>query len=244
MVTRSLCLLLLLALSASAQTPRIPPPESVNRNGLVGRWLWDGGVAPPVLRDWRGILSGGFVSSPSWGNYSSRVSLFVSPYKFARIPHSASQQLSVFTLSCWGRANSKDTSFKGLICKYTWTGNQLSYELALNAATSPTPILSVSSSGANSFYAVSPVSFPLSTWTHLAASYQNPTAKLYVNGQLVISTNISVSVFTNSTAALVLGARNDGQQVSDFFDGQITDCRIYNRALSADEIKRIYRGVQ
>ena len=71
MVTRILIILLALAVSASAQ--RICPPNQVNRNGLVGRWLvpgkQTGNVAFPTLclDDSGNGNHGSTVSSPNYG---------------------------------------------------------------------------------------------------------------------------------------------------------------------------------
>jgi hypothetical protein len=73
---------------------------------------------------------------------------------------------------------------------------------------------------------------PVGTWTHLAATYDKSTLKLYVNGTLVSSTAFTGTLF-NSTGALRIG----GNTVwGEYFGGLIDDVRVYERALSAAEI--------
>ena len=67
---------------------------------------------------------------------------------------------------------------------------------------------------------------------------KSDNAKLYINGQLENSVNISGISFANNVASLA----QIGKPGIDtrYWDGQIDDVRIYNRALSADEIGEMY----
>ena len=70
-------------------------------------------------------------------------------------------------------------------------------------------------------------------WTHLAATYDGSTQRLYVDGNEVAKQPLSGSIQT-SDQPLYLG----GNPILDeFFRGRIDEVRIYNRALSADEIR-------
>ena len=74
---------------------------------------------------------------------------------------------------------------------------------------------------------------PLNTWTHLAATYDGTTLRLYANGVLAGSKAISGSLL-NTPNPLTIG----GNAVwSEFFQGQIDEVRLYNRALTATEIQ-------
>jgi hypothetical protein len=73
---------------------------------------------------------------------------------------------------------------------------------------------------------------PLNAWSHLAATYDGATLRLYVNGALVTSRAVGTAIVT-STAALRIG----GNSVwGEYFQGRIDEVRLYNRALSASEI--------
>jgi hypothetical protein len=77
------------------------------------------------------------------------------------------------------------------------------------------------------------VQIPLNTWTHLAATYDNATLRLYVNGTLVGSRAVAGGLLT-STGVLRIG----GNSIWDeFFQGAIDEVRIYNRALTPAEIQ-------
>jgi hypothetical protein len=74
---------------------------------------------------------------------------------------------------------------------------------------------------------------PLNTWTHLAATYDGATLRLYVNGVQVGSRGVTGNVLV-STGALRIG----GNAVwGEYFSGLIDEVRIYNRALTQTEIQ-------
>jgi RHS repeat-associated protein len=74
---------------------------------------------------------------------------------------------------------------------------------------------------------------PLHQWTHIAATYDNSTLKYYINGALAASADIQGPILTGD-APLRIGG--DAPYGGESFDGVIDDVRVYNRALSVDEI--------
>ena len=78
--------------------------------------------------------------------------------------------------------------------------------------------------------------FSLNTWTHIVATYDGTNRRIYFNGVEVISDTPSGSIGT-SAGSLFIGNYGSG---GFSFNGTIDEVRIYNRALSADEIKQRY----
>jgi N,N-dimethylformamidase beta subunit-like, C-terminal/Concanavalin A-like lectin/glucanases superfamily/Bacterial Ig-like domain/Bacterial Ig domain/Calx-beta domain len=74
---------------------------------------------------------------------------------------------------------------------------------------------------------------PVNTWTHLAATYDGSTLRLYVNGTQAGSVNRSGSIDVTSGALRIGGNAIWGE----FFAGLIDEVRVYGRALSATEIQ-------
>jgi hypothetical protein len=74
---------------------------------------------------------------------------------------------------------------------------------------------------------------PVGVWNHIAVSFYNKTAKTYLNGVLIQT----VPVTSSSLTLTRIGGRTQ-----EFFNGTIDDVRIYNRALSAEEIWQLYAG--
>ncbi len=74
---------------------------------------------------------------------------------------------------------------------------------------------------------------PLNAWTHLAATYDGATVRVYVNGIAVGTAPVSGSI-----VASTLPFRIGGNAVwGEFFHGLIDEVRVYNRALGAAEIR-------
>jgi hypothetical protein len=74
----------------------------------------------------------------------------------------------------------------------------------------------------------------LNTWTHLAATYDGSTLRMYVNGTQTGSRAISGSL-ANGTGPLKIGGN---ALWGEWFSGLIDDVRVYNRSLTAGEIQQ------
>ncbi len=75
---------------------------------------------------------------------------------------------------------------------------------------------------------------PLNAWTHLAATYDGTTQRLYVNGVQVASKAVTGGIKV-STGALRFGG--NGTWSDEWFAGLLDELRVYNRALTATEIQ-------
>jgi hypothetical protein len=78
------------------------------------------------------------------------------------------------------------------------------------------------------------------SWYHIVGTFSHATTpnqiNIYINGILSLAE-------TETVAAGVLDGQvyiGTSESISDFFSGTIDDVRVYNRALSADEVKRLY----
>lgn len=71
-------------------------------------------------------------------------------------------------------------------------------------------------------------------WTHIAGVFDGQTIKIYINGILTQGPNIS-GEFKGFEQDLILGNNN-----SDYWSGSIDELRIYNRALSEEEVTMLY----
>ena len=79
-------------------------------------------------------------------------------------------------------------------------------------------------------------SFTSDEWHHIAATYDGTTEKLYFNGS-VVGTNTFSSTLS-VTADTIIG-RDSGSGTSNFWDGNLANVAIWNRALNSDEINSI-----
>ena len=80
-------------------------------------------------------------------------------------------------------------------------------------------------------------------WTHLSISRDVLTVYLYVNGvaNLITTYNNSGTMATAGTRVKSIGARDTG---SSPMEGQIACLQLYNRALTADEVRQNYNATR
>jgi hypothetical protein len=76
---------------------------------------------------------------------------------------------------------------------------------------------------------------PTGTWTHIATTYDGVNQNFYVNGVLV-ATRAQSGPMAVGNGALRIGG--NASFTGEFFEGLIDEVRVYNRALTADEIVR------
>jgi len=144
------------------------------------------------------------------------------------------------TLTAWMKADDFGTSDARFISKATgtstsqhywmlstWNGSQLRFRLR----TSSTQNL-YSSSGVLS----------TGVWTHVAATWDGSTMRVYRNATDVGSTSKSGTLATNGSVGVAIGNQPPGAGNRPF-DGLIDDVRIYNRALSAAELVDVAAGL-
>jgi len=81
-----------------------------------------------------------------------------------------------------------------------------------------------------------PASVSENNWYFAVGTYDGTTQKLYVDGSLISSQAISTT--TNTTTAARIGARSHTSPAS-YWEGNLANVAIWNRALSSDEINSI-----
>ncbi|MCX6722352.1 MAG: DUF2341 domain-containing protein, partial [Candidatus Staskawiczbacteria bacterium] len=81
--------------------------------------------------------------------------------------------------------------------------------------------------------------YSINQWVHVVATWNGATMRIYVDGSEVANKAYSDSSIEQTVSSpVVLGAYRSGSYQS--YGGSIDDVQIYNRALSADEIKSLY----
>jgi len=79
--------------------------------------------------------------------------------------------------------------------------------------------------------------YSTNSWNHYAGVYNGNTISLYFNGAFLVSAAKTGNV-QSSVQSVLIGCNVVNNEV---FDGNLDEVRVYNRALTADEIKQLYR---
>ena len=83
--------------------------------------------------------------------------------------------------------------------------------------------------------------YQVDKWNHIAVTYDGLRVRAYLNSEFKARSNISTnSPFISSSGGLYIG--NQIADHTEFFKGSVDDFRIYNRALSAEEIQLLYQA--
>jgi hypothetical protein len=81
-------------------------------------------------------------------------------------------------------------------------------------------------------------SLPVGNWYHLVGVYDGNFVRLYVNGSLVDSEPVSDMDATSVDAGIGSNIDEGGR----YFDGQIDELRVYERALSEQEVEDLHKA--
>ena len=100
------------------------------------------------------------------------------------------------------------------------------------------PVYSFSIWEGNTAYSVTTPTINLNQWYHLVVTWDGTIIHLYLNGQESGSKNFTGNMNSTSSSVLI-GALNDGS-VRDLYQGLIDQVRIFNRALTQEEIDELY----
>ena len=85
------------------------------------------------------------------------------------------------------------------------------------------------------------VNYALNTWFHIAGTYDGSTVKQYTNGVQVDSLNYTGT--PSSGGEIRINRRwDDVVSSGNLFDTNIGTLKVYNRALTADEIKQNFEA--
>ena len=90
---------------------------------------------------------------------------------------------------------------------------------------------------------VAPTAVTANEWHELHATFDGHTMRLYVDRRLATSAK-SGAQFTDQVTPVLIGAEFGRTSIENHFDGYISEARIWNRALSADEVVHAFAHTQ
>jgi hypothetical protein len=224
--------------STDAATTLVKPPNNL---GLVGYWSFNEGTSTTATdfsgNGNKGTLSTNGGSLPTWTNGKLSTALnFDGSTSYVQVADSPTLNTPNVTVSAWIRANSWGAFNRRIVTK--GIGNQ--YDLFNNSGVLDWYL--VDNAGAN-FSDVSTTLPSTGVWHHIVGTYDGTTNALYVDGVLANSESPGGGpIATNKTDPLFIAARDACDNPGDCFDGKIDEVRIYNRALTASEVAKLYQS--
>ena len=207
-----------------------PPPvgQPPTPGGLVAAYSFDEGSGATAF-DSSGSGNNGTIKGASWVTYGrfGRGLAFDGSTSVVTVSDSSSLDLtSGMTLEAWVYPSSfsiwNDMIYKGGDAYYLEAASSLTAGASVGTGTKTlSSLLS------------SPKPLPLGAWTHVAATYDGATLRIFTNGVLAASRPQTGSL---SVSALPLSIGGDPSRGTHYC-GVMDEVRIYSRALAASEIQ-------
>ena len=215
--------------SAYSNTVSATTQTAVTPTGLVAAYSFDEGTGTSVS-DASGKGHTGAISGATWvttGKFGNALNFNGSSNLVTVADANDLDLTTTMTLEAWVNPNVL-SNWRTVILKERPSG--LSYALYAHDTARPSAYINT---GGSDVSADGSASLPVNTWSHVAATYDGVILRLYVNGSQVGSRSVTGTMVA-STSPLRFG----GNTVwGEYFSGLIDEVRIYNRALSADEIQ-------
>jgi len=202
--------------------------------GLVAYWKFDEGEGDIVFDEVTNTMDG-TIHGATWttGKVNSAL-VFDGDDDYVEIPYDAGLAVSAgVSLSVWVKPLNVNPG--EIVSKRSYGGYRLAYHnkrFMLSVATETNPptdcVSGIHESG---------------DWHHVVGTYDGSTMTIYVDGKLEGFKGWSGDIVIRSDP-LYIGRRVIGGKDGFYFNGAIDEIRIYNRALTEDEIKELYQQGQ
>jgi hypothetical protein len=209
--------------------------------GLVACYPFDGNANDGSGNGNHGIASSGVKYTA--GKVGQAVKLDRNSFGYLRVKNPTQKFDSQYTMTGWVSINGGGQ--QPIVSKYSWNPGTkgfilYSYNTELNALTG-------FNNETSAFGETAKYTIPLHKFLYMSAVYNDGHTKLFIDGILVSESTIQHPETLDNSYDMLIGAffTNDGKKVYfRSFDGVIDNLRIYNRALSESEIKKLYDGTE
>ncbi|MEI6695846.1 MAG: LamG-like jellyroll fold domain-containing protein [Bacteroidota bacterium] len=209
-------------------------------NGLLAWYQMNGNALDSSGNANNGVLNGPVPTTDRWG-HPNKALLFNGNGQYISVANNVWSD--ALTLSAWIYVNdfgstSSQSSGKGIFFKAPNTGYNQDYDVNVGYdANADARACFVFGQGSSQYMAlISNSILQTNQWYLITASRENGVAKMYINGSLDKIVNFSFTPY-NQNHNLNLGMTTASVQS---FSGKLDEMRIYNRALTVQEISAIY----
>lgn len=212
--------------------------------GLVGYWPFCGNANDDSGNGNNGTVNGAALTTDRFGNANSAYSFngISSRIEILDSPTLKFQSSNVLSLSYWFKTNVFQSGAVH-IQKQDGIG---ATQKGFNAGKSFDGRLSflVNNGTGSIFSTVQTNNFPYDndTWNYVTSVFENGVSKLYVNGNLISTSNYVGAIIGDNIQNLVFGTGLP-ENVA-YFNGQLDDIGIWNRALTQSEVTQLYNQNQ
>jgi hypothetical protein len=215
-------------------------PNYVPTNGLVGYWPFNGNANDESGNNLNANVIGVSLTADRFGIPNSAYNFDYTTVGFGTqtdeiyIPYSPVLNSSAVSISIWVYQR-----------QFVWAGNTNPPMSTLAArfqygSSGQVWMLNSGTNGINGFSGAPNIT--LNSWTHILTTFENGTGKIYINGQLISTTNNLASLNVTGNSGISIGESNQANGYWWPTDGIIDDFALWNRALTQQEITDLYNS--
>jgi hypothetical protein len=226
-------------LNANAQVPSYVPKDS-----LKGWWPFSGNANDLSGNGNNGIVNGAVLTTDRFG-LSNKAYIYDGLNDFISVPHKTILNLpgtGSFSFSAWVFK----TSYKkemSILSKGPGNGANSNdvYIFSLN----PNPKIGLQLANyPNAYWTTSSDSIRNNSWSHVVVVYESTSKSslYYINGVYVGKQAYSFSPSSNGDTNPLFFGKQGYNCDCNYFDGKIDDIGVWNRALTQNEITKLYIG--
>jgi len=209
-------------------------PSYLPTDGLVGWWPFNGNANDESGNGNDGVVNGATLTSDRFGIASNAYDFQNSHIDLGNSPD-FSISPSGFTISIW--VHNYSTVLGGHILGKRMACSTPDFQYQIATAGLPEGLVWGGATPNSISVINSGVLILPNQWRHVVGTFDGSLWALYLDGILIEDINSPIT--ENINANLLVG--KSGQ--CSFFDGQLDDLAIYNRALTPEEITALYTGV-
>ncbi len=214
------------------------PRISDLQKGLVGHWTLDGHAKDSTPYGNNGTIYGASLTADRKGKTNGALS-FDGEDDYVRVEDSVGLEIDgEITVSLWVKIRTLGETIS-ILSKGENDGTGVEYRMGIGHEATDTFDFGYADGGWHRAGAGGTV-LSTDTWYHLVGIYDGSNYLTYVNGELDDSYADTVAP-ASDVNWLSIGNASEATQ---YIDGSIDELRIYNRALSADEVKALYESYQ
>ncbi len=229
---------------------KLTAPTGVD-TGLVGYWAFGADDFRSTLVSDRsgGRNTGTLVNTPTKtvGKIGQALNFASASTQYVNAGSGAIVDDIVNLSTCaWVKPNSSLTTYGDITTKYNNSG--LGWQMLLDYSTfSNLGISFYRTFSTTAGWWFGTTTIPYNQWSHVCVTYNNSSVAndpvFYVNGALTTTYENQAPVGTASSEAtgdMYIGAYNNTGTPGELFDGVIDEARVYNRIITASEVKSLY----
>jgi hypothetical protein len=222
----------LLTFTASAQ--------SWLTNGLIAYYPFNGNANDASGNGFNGTVYGATLSTNRFG-YTNQAYLFGGPSAYITVPFSSTVFSNDFTTSVWFKANDYANGFPTLLYEENQSLTLQIGGLACGCS-GPGHLVSYSAYAAATFswFLDRAQQTPIGTYCQVVITKAGTNVTMYLNSQVAVTGFVSNPTTQPGNTLWIGRSQTEDVPGAYVFHGTLDDIRIYNRALSSNEVAQLY----